>query len=573
MRPSVSRGVALGFLVVIAILVGSAVITFRNAGLLLRTGESVSHTLVSLDLLKGLQAELLDAETGQRGYMLTGEERYLEPYHRALGQLASSFLRLRKEMANDPEQLERLGRLEGLVREKIQELEATVALRKEQGFEAAVQVVRTDQGKRLMDEIRTELEERVRHEEALLMDYAERLERGAYLTLASFSAASLLSVVLLVLTYLLVAREIKIRKENEAALQRLNREMAQNIAELQARTGEMLSLSEMGSYLQACLSAEDAAAAASRFAEKLFPVGGGVLYLMHPSRNYLEAIAHWGGVECREPTLPPEACWGLRRGQLHFTDGAEPGLACPHLESEPERPFLSVCAPMLAHGDLLGLLHLRYRRSEAQKGGDVFSSHQRMLVNTVAEQVGLAIANLRLRDSLQQQSIRDPLTGLYNRRFLEEVLERELARARRRQAPLALVIADVDRFKGFNDSFGHEAGDMVLQSLARLLKSGLRDSDIVCRYGGEEFVLILPEATASGARERAEALRCAVHGLQLHYREQALGPVTISLGVAAFPEHGDSSRALLAAADAALYEAKRSGRDRVAVANTAGPSQ
>lgn len=563
MRPGVSRGVALGFLVVLAILVGGAVVTFGNSGRLLRTGESVTHTLVSLALLKNLQADLLNAETGQRGYLLTGEERYLEPYHRALQRLEAPLIRLREEMANDPEQLERLGRLEGLVRKKIQELEATVALRKEQGFEAAVQVVRTDQGKRLMDEILAELTELVRREEEVLVRYAHRLERDAYLTLASFSAASLLSVVLLALTYLGVAREIKVRREGEAALQRLNREMAQNIAKLQARTGEMLSLSEMGSYLQACLSAEDAAAAAARFAEKLFPAGGGVLYLMHPSRNYLEATAQWGGLECREPTLSPEACWGLRRGQLHFTDSAEAGLACPHVEARPEDPFYSICAPLIAHGDLLGLLHLRYRRSEAEKGEEVFSSYQRMLVNTVAEQVGLAIANLRLRDSLQQQSIRDPLTGLYNRRFLEEVLERELARARRRQVPLALVMADVDRFKGFNDSFGHEAGDMVLQSLARLLKSSLRESDVVCRYGGEEFVLILPETTASNARERAEALRSAVHGLQLRYREQPLGPITVSFGVAAFPEHGGNSKALLAAADAALYEAKRSGRDRV----------
>lgn len=566
MRPGVSRGVALGFLVVLAILIGGAVVTLRSSSLLLRTSESVTHALVSLDLLKSLQANLLDAETGQRGYLLTGEERYLEPYYRALQELEIPFHRLRQEMASDPEQLERLGRLEQRVREKIRELEATVALRKERGFEAAVQVVSTDRGKQLMDKIRAELAELVRHEEALLTGHAERLERDAYLTLASFSVASLLAVVLLVLTYLLVARELKVRRESEGALQRLNQEMAQNIGELRARTEEMLSLSEMGSYLQACLSAQDAAAAAARFAQKLFPAGGGVLYLLHPSRNYLEAVAHWGGVECPEPTLPPEACWGLRRGQLHFTDSAEPALACPHLEMGSEDPFFSICAPMIAHGDLLGLLHLRYHRSEAQKGEEVFSSYQRMLVNTVAEQVGLAIANLRLRESLQQQSIRDPLTGLYNRRFLEEVLERELAQARRRRVPLALVIADVDRFKNFNDSFGHEAGDMVLQSLARLLKSSLRGSDVVCRYGGEEFVLVLPEATASGAQARAEALRSAVHALQLHYREQPLGPITVSFGVAAFPEHGDSSKALLAAADVALYEAKRSGRDRVVVA-------
>jgi diguanylate cyclase (GGDEF)-like protein len=165
-----------------------------------------------------------------------------------------------------------------------------------------------------------------------------------------------------------------------------------------------------------------------------------------------------------------------------------------------------------------------------------------------------------------QQSVRDPLTGLFNRRYMEETLEREIARAGRAKGPVSIIMLDVDHFKHFNDTFGHEAGDIILREIGACLRWGVRAEDIACRYGGEEFTLIMPAASAEVARQRAEALREQVNGLAVHRRGTALGQLTASLGVAAYPLHGETGEDVLASADVALYQAKRAGRNRVAVA-------
>jgi diguanylate cyclase (GGDEF)-like protein len=185
----------------------------------------------------------------------------------------------------------------------------------------------------------------------------------------------------------------------------------------------------------------------------------------------------------------------------------------------------------------------------------------------VAEQFALALANVRLRETLRGQSIRDPLTGLFNRRYMEETLDRELSRAERGRRALSVVLLDIDRFKHFNDTFGHEAGDTVLASLGALLRSVSRASDVACRYGGEEFALILPEASLQDARRRAEEIQDAIRGLRVSHGGRPLEGVRCSMGVAAFPEHGEAGGALLRAADAALYRAKREGRDQVVLAD------
>ena len=179
----------------------------------------------------------------------------------------------------------------------------------------------------------------------------------------------------------------------------------------------------------------------------------------------------------------------------------------------------------------------------------------------MASQIALSLASLQLRETLREQSIRDPLTRLFNRRFLEESLDRELQLASRKKQSLAVLFLDLDHFKRFNDTFGHDAGDMVLQSLADLFRSFFRSTDLCCRYGGEEFAIILPESSSQDAVLRADALRAEVKNLRLKYKKEPLGSLTISAGVAAFPEHGSTSGELLKIADQCLYEFKvsRSG--------------
>ncbi len=183
----------------------------------------------------------------------------------------------------------------------------------------------------------------------------------------------------------------------------------------------------------------------------------------------------------------------------------------------------------------------------------------------VAERVSLALANLRLRELLRNQSIRDPLTGLYNRRYLEESLNRELHRANRTSRNVSVVMLDLDHFKHFNDTFGHQVGDILLKEVAGVIKSRVRAGDLACRYGGEEFALIIAEVDTEGAHKCVESIREAIKHLSLHNRGQTLGTITVSAGIATYPAHGDNSEDLIRAADEALYQAKKAGRDCIIV--------
>lgn len=185
------------------------------------------------------------------------------------------------------------------------------------------------------------------------------------------------------------------------------------------------------------------------------------------------------------------------------------------------------------------------------------------LIETAAEQLAMALSNLELQERLRIQSIREPLTGLFNRRYLEESLARELARCARRGLPLALMMLDLDHFKRFNDTHGHPGGDALLAGFGRLLQQLSRQEDIACRYGGEEFTLILPESTPQAAAERAEQIRAAVEAMRVPHLGKDLPPVTVSIGLACFPHDGQEPEALLRSADQALYRAKAQGRNRV----------
>jgi diguanylate cyclase (GGDEF)-like protein/PAS domain S-box-containing protein len=184
------------------------------------------------------------------------------------------------------------------------------------------------------------------------------------------------------------------------------------------------------------------------------------------------------------------------------------------------------------------------------------------LVEDVTEQKA---AEAALREQLRLESIRDPLTGLFNRRYMEETLVRETRRAARSGHPVGIIMLDLDHFKSVNDRFGHDAGDRLLRAVGAMLSRSVRGEDIACRYGGEEFTLIMPEAPLGEAAARAEAVRRAIRDLRLEHRDETIGPVTVSAGVAVYPDHGATGLAALAAADAAMYVAKARGRDRVAV--------
>jgi diguanylate cyclase (GGDEF)-like protein len=249
----------------------------------------------------------------------------------------------------------------------------------------------------------------------------------------------------------------------------------------------------------------------------------------------------------------PEDCWAIRRGRVHPENGLQTDLPCRHMG---EGGCSHICAPLIANGETLGVLQLRGVTAPRD-------SHTRAMLSTVAERTALSLANLRLREGLLAQSIRDALTGLYNRRYLEEAMQMEERRSQRSGQPFGILMMDLDNFKQLNDRHGHDAGDYVLREFAQVLQRETRSGDIACRYGGEEFTVILPGATREASLQRARQLREALAASRFVHLGQDLGQVTVSIGVAAFPDNGREWLAVLQQADQALYRAKEQGRDRV----------
>ncbi|MEB3309023.1 MAG: diguanylate cyclase [Snowella sp.] len=359
-----------------------------------------------------------------------------------------------------------------------------------------------------------------------------------------------------------ITEMIKIQEALESSKQS-SQEMAEQLAvrveELKQRNTEMMLLSEMNDFLQACLTVEEACKTITSFMRSLFPECSGSISVITNSRNRLKRLAYWGNELFSASNFHSNECWALRRGQLHWINHDHQHLTCQHIDPQ-QGLYESLCIPLIAQGDTLGLLYLCSRRP------DRLNEMKQQLARTVAEQIGLAIANLNLRETLQHQSIRDALTGLYNRRYLEECLTKEIHRAERNSYSIGIIMLDIDHFKAFNDTLGHDAGDFVLKEIGLLLANMIRSSDTACRYGGEEMTLILPEADLEDTAKKAEELRTAIAQLRLNYNGQILQRLTASLGVACFPSQGTTGIAVLQAADAALYRAKAAGRNQVMLA-------
>jgi diguanylate cyclase (GGDEF)-like protein/PAS domain S-box-containing protein len=341
----------------------------------------------------------------------------------------------------------------------------------------------------------------------------------------------------------------------------------QLVTELQLRTKQMTLLSEMGDLLECCGTTQEACAVVAQSVQKLLPEAlSGALYLFKSSRNLLEAAVSWGNASVSEPLFSPDTCWGLRRGQPQWSERAG-GINCSHLAAASTNKCL--CVPMVGQGDTLGILQLEFAgdaETKSDSSSESLPDSQQRLAATVSGQIALSLTSLGLRETLRDQSIRDPLTGLFNRRFMEESLEREMQRAVRKNHRVSVLFIDLDHFKRFNDTFGHDAGDLVLRSIADLFRRLFRVDDVICRYGGEEFAIILPESSAENAAIRGNALREEIKRLEIKYKNHTLGRITLSIGVACFPEHGRTSEELVKAADQCLYQSKSAGRDMVTVA-------
>lgn len=324
-------------------------------------------------------------------------------------------------------------------------------------------------------------------------------------------------------------------------------------------------LIEMRNLLQSCSNIAEIGPVIMYSMVKLYPEASGALFLLSPSRSDLESVVKWGDFpdDVDENVFAPDSCWGLRRGRAHVVLDKDMGPVCTHLTQMPSGGY--VCLPLIAKSDVLGLLHLRITDNVQAQSARQMATDLQDTTLMLSEYLSLAIANVKLTESLALQSIQDPLSGMFNRRFLEEFLQHEISRAARKKTNIGIIMADLDYFKKFNDQYGHMAGDKLISDLGRFFKKRIRESDIACRYGGEEFVLVLPESPPEDTYKRAEELRKELKEIEFAFQGQYLGSLTISMGIASYPVNGSNLDELLRAADLSMYRAKQEGRDKVVV--------
>src|SRR5271168_131575 len=361
-------------------------------------------------------------------------------------------------------------------------------------------------------------------------------------------------------------QDITERKGVEAERQKANERLTGLLRETEEKSQQSALIKQMSTLLQTCANTQEAFEVVHEFASRLFPLDSGALCLLNASVALMEAAVVWGREPQKETLFGPEDCWALRTGQVHASSPDGLALHCAHAATSAAGSY--VCVPMVAQNEAIGLLYVHSGSEEAALPPDerkLAQKERRILAMNFAADIALALANLRLRETLRTQSTRDSLTGLFNRRYLMESLDREVRRADRNTRPLGIVMLDLDQFKPFNDTHGHEAGDSLLRAFGRFILKNTRGEDIACRYGGDEFVVLLVDADLEVARRRAEELREGFGKMVVRHMNQKLDTVSFSMGVAGFPVHGLTSEDLLAAADEALYDAKAKGRNRVSI--------
>jgi diguanylate cyclase (GGDEF)-like protein len=536
------------------VVVGTIVLTITAtiAGFIYTT--SVQRHLSALRLesrdARVIQLALLELETGARGFVISSQVKYLQPYSVGLQTLddnkatLSALDRFIAQSAAGPASPQPVSTLVGHLRSGIEQMvEAT----QKGGVDLAEQRQTLDRTKATMDTLRSYIGQFLTAKAAAADKAETDLEvlPEILLTLQVLSGALILAA--LTLAFLGMARQSRAR--------------ASAIAEALQNREQVEHLFSMTDMLQSAAGYEDANAVLRATARRLLPGFGGALYIFNNSRDRLDLSITWGAGEI-EPVAPrvisPTQCWALKRGKTHINAGTDGSLRCGHAVEG--QSALEI--PLLARGEVYGLLQI-FGEDATGTGLDMIKP----LASALADSMSLALSSIALRERLRNQALRDPLTGLYNRRFMEEVLESFVVQAERRKSAISAIMIDLDHFKQLNDQHGHAAGDTVLRDVAGVIQASLRKSDVACRYGGEELVILLPDSDLETAQAKAESLRIKIAEVS------SVEGVTVSasLGVASIPQTSSSPSELTAMADEALYKAKEGGRNKVVAAPVRRP--
>ena len=524
---------------------------YGNTRRLITSGEWVLHTQEVLSSLQRVSLLLERMEYRSRLYTLTANEEQLTRAQASANQLDTTLVHLRALVADSDYQIANFQNLNACAEELIRS-ENNFTLKSEL---SAIQLQKCQQAIGLMND----------REHSLLQERSKGSEHSSFTSIGievAFVGFSLSS--LLVLFGFLLRDALRRQKVGQERVS-TNERLGKMVNALEDRAHETQMLTSARDELQLCVDIQQVYRSAANSFSRLLAGTSGSLCIINNSRQMVEVVSTWTGdsgeldrPHAVEDFSPPESCCGLRSGQPRWRQPGVSEIHCTHFNGPAPERYL--CKPIVAHGNTLGMLYVQCQTAE-----QVIAVNQRMDgLRQLVQLTGMAIATLNLRTKLENQSIRDSLTGLFNRHFMQISLERELSRAARRKQTLAVFMLDLDHFKKFNDTFGHAAGDTVLKEIAEIFRSSIRTEDIACRYGGEEFTIMVPDVTPTIALQRAESIRRAVAGLRVPLDKEVYAEFTVSTGVAFYPEDGETADLLLRRADLALYRAKRSGRNQVA---------
>jgi diguanylate cyclase (GGDEF)-like protein len=524
----------------------ASTLVYKTTRQLISSAEWVQHTE---DVLASLQrVSLLDEriEYRTRLYVLTDNEEQLNRAKASANQLETTVARLKVLVADNSSEATNMQSLTSCSGELMRVVEGFT----QKSAEPDLALKRCQLVIGLM----------VDQEQWLLKDRAKHSELSSVTSIETEIGFGVLSLISMVVLFSFLMRDAMTRQRTGKQVALSNERLARTVNALEDRAQESELLTSARDELQLCVEVSQVYKSSAHSIARLLPGSSGSVCIINNSRQLVEVVSSWTSGEDASPVddfHTPDSCCGLRSGQPRWREPNGSKIDCTHFAGPAPERYL--CIPIVAHGNTLGVINVRCNTDRILLTVKDHMDGLRQLVQLT----GMAAATLNLRTKLENQSIRDSLTGLFNRHFMQISLERELARASRRKQTLAVFMLDLDHFKRFNDTHGHGAGDAVLQGISEIFRNSIRTEDIACRYGGEEFTIILPDVTTRVAFDRAESIRRAVENLQLPLDNDVHGEFTVSIGIALFPEDGETAELLLRRADQSLYRAKRSGRNKV----------
>ncbi len=397
-------------------------------------------------------------------------------------------------------------------------------------------------------------------------DLSESVQVKEYDEMGELAYAFEIMRISLVETFTKMNFEINERDRAEKALKSLHLKLTLWVDELDKRTQELDILNKMGKMLESCKTMDEFRLTCNQYLKQIFPEDFGAIYIFNVFNKFLEIFSKWGN-EPIEESFVSDDCWSMREGNIYLSEtSGNFAMLCPHIHSDVSGKFIKTfCLPMMAQGKIFGLFHLRSYQKDIEMDnikGKIKSAKEQLVI-AANEHITIAFSNLKNQETLKRQSIVDVLTGLYNRRYMNETLELEIYRATRHNSSFGVIMFDIDLFKKFNEEYGHDLGDLVLEKIGLMVKTVIRPEDIASRYGGDEFFVILPGADLEGTNQCAIRLMEEARKLKVQDKSVILGGISLSIGVSVYPGNGNTSEEIIKTADETMFQAKKTGRDRI----------